>query len=236
MRIFIFFLLVYPTFIFGQITSGTITYGISYEFDAEMKNGLMASYVQEAMQNAQYATFKLEFNQEAMQFYPMENMEVDGKRMAFVFAFSLSEGVYYRTKDYSKNYHSIVMERVGRDYIIKIEERLEWELTSESKMINNYLCYRANATQVVDNGVGIFTFPIIAWYCPEIPFPYGPKSYGGLPGLILELQERNALFGVQKINLSSSEKKTIDVPKKGKIVTEEEFNNIIYEANKALED
>ena len=234
MKIFIFLLLVYSPFLFSQIMSGTVTYGISYEFDAEMKSGLMASYVQEAMQNAQYATFKLEFNQEAMQFYPMENMEVDGKRMGFVFAFSLSEGVYYRTKDYSKNYHSVVMERLGGDYIIKIEEKLEWELTSESKMINNYLCYRANATQVVDNGVGIFKFPIIAWYCPEIPFPYGPKSYGGLPGLILELQERNALFGVKTIKLSTTEKKTIAVPAKGKMVTEEEFGIVNEEFAKSM--
>lgn len=234
MKVFLFIFIVYPTFLFCQIKSGVVTYGISYEFDEEMKNGLMSSYVDEAIQNAQYVTFKLEFNQEAMRFYPSDYMKIDGKRMDFVLAFSAANGVYYRTRDFGKNYHSIVTKWLG-DFIIQYKGNPKWELTEETKMINDFLCYRANTTEVIENEAGVFTFPIIAWYCPQIPFPYGPKLYGGLPGLILELQERDALFGVQKIKLSDVESNIIDMPTKGKLITIEEFNKINFENSKSMQ-
>lgn len=235
MKIVVFFLLVFPAFLFSQIKSGTVTYGISYEFGEDMKNGLMASYVDLAIQNAKYVTFELEFNQEAMRFYPSDIMNVDGKKTDFVLAFSATNGLYYRTKDLIKNYHQTSTKWLG-DYIIKYKAGPEWELTEETKMINDFLCYRANATQVVENEAGVFKIPIIAWYCPQIPIPYGPKLYGGLPGLIIELQENDALFGVRTIKLSNTENKTIPVPTKGKVVTEEEFNKINLEYSKSMED
>lgn len=235
MKLLFFLFFLYPAFLFSQIKSGTVTYGISYEFDEDMKSGLMASYVDLAIQNAKYVTFELEFNQEAMRFYPSNSMNVDGMKVDFVLAFAVADGIYYRTKDFSMNYHNTSTRWLG-DFIIKCENKLQWELTNEKKYINEFLCFRANATQIVDNGAGVFKFPIIAWYCPEIPFPYGPKSYGGLPGLILELQERDALFGVQTIKLSTTEEKLIEVPTKGKMVTEEEFNTINKEYAKSMED
>ena len=73
-------------------------------------------------------------------------------------------------------------------------------------MIDSYLCYKATNVNIVDNGSGkIFRHPVIAWYCPALPYNYGPNWYSNLPGLILQLQVRNVVFGVKKIDLNSDE-------------------------------
>lgn len=235
MRKLLFLLCLLPIFSNSQIKSGTITYGVSLEFEDDLKKGMMSEYVEKATENAKYYTFNLDFNQEAMRFYAQENMTFDSGKNSFVLAFCSGFGVYYKNRNLNENYHEFSIEELG-DFILILNESQKWELTNESKMINNLLCYRANTEQLVNTDTGIFKFPIIAWYCPEIPLPYGPKEFGGLPGLILELQERNALFGVKKIELSSSKKIEIEKPIKGKLTTEAEFKKINVEHSKLMQN
>lgn len=92
----------------------------------------------------------------------------------------------------------------GNDLMVKEPLKSNWKLHDETKMIDNYLCYKATNVNVVDNRSGkIFNHPVIAWYCPKLPFNYGPNGYSNLPGLILELQVRNVVFGAKKIDLNS---------------------------------
>ena len=44
---------------------------------------------------------------------------------------------------------------------------------------------------------------VVAWFTPEIPIATGPSWYGGLPGLILEIVEKNNCFMYQNCNESS---------------------------------
>src|SRR5690606_33728451 len=67
------------------------------------------------------------------------------------------------------------------------------------KMINNRKCYKATTIYQVKYGKKEFTHPVVAWYSPELPFNFGPQGYGNLPGLILELQIRNATFTAYEI-------------------------------------
>jgi GLPGLI family protein len=76
-------------------------------------------------------------------------------------------------------------------------------LTNETKLIDNYLCYKATNIYKVTNDIKTFLHPVIAWYCPQIPYRYGPNGYSNLPGLILELQVRNVVFGAKVIKLDS---------------------------------
>ena len=73
------------------------------------------------------------------------------------------------------------------------------------------------------------TSKIIVWFTPEIPVSSGPAGYGGLPGLIVHLDKDD---GAVQISLSSIvmrdiEKGEIEEPKKGKEVTQEEFDEIV---------
>ncbi len=97
------------------------------------------------------------------------------------------------------------------EYIIIDSLQTKWDITSESKKIGNFKCYKAtqeitniSSQKNADGNVRIFKRTLIAWFSPEIPYPFGPAGYGGLPGLILELQDENKLFGLQKLESVSA--------------------------------
>lgn len=57
----------------------------------------------------------------------------------------------------------------------------DWELKPDTMTILNYLCYRA-----VCQWRGR---EYEAWYTPEIPIGEGPLKFGGLPGLIMKVED-----------------------------------------------
>lgn len=85
-----------------------------------------------------------------------------------------------------------------------------WKFTNETAMIDNYKCYKA--VFEFYNKLSGKTLLYNAWYTPEIPAGYGPIGFGGLPGLILQLEYKNATFNVEKIILNP---KNIEVPSIG---------------------
>lgn len=114
---------------------------------------------------------------------------------------------------------------LDKNMLIKEKSKEDWQFYNETKLIDNYLCYKATSINKVDNGAGkIFNHPVTAWYCPELPYSCGPNGYSNLPGLILEIQVRNVVYGIKKIDLNS----TLDFDSKFlnsvKTITVEELN------------
>lgn len=70
---------------------------------------------------------------------------------------------------------------------------------------------------------------VTAWFTPQIPVKTGPGEYGGLPGLILEMNIDRTTLLCSKIVLNPSEEITINPPAKGKEVSREEYNTIVGE-------
>ncbi|QNJ97918.1 GLPGLI family protein [Constantimarinum furrinae] len=70
---------------------------------------------------------------------------------------------------------------------------------------------------------------VTAWYTPMIPVKNGPGEYGGLPGLILEMNVYRTTVLCSKIVLNPKEGEKIEAPSKGKEVTQEEYNKIVKE-------
>ncbi len=56
-----------------------------------------------------------------------------------------------------------------------------WKLSDELQTINSFNCKKAEVTFKGRNW--------IAWYSTEIPFPYGPYKFTGLPGLIIKITD-----------------------------------------------
>jgi len=79
-----------------------------------------------------------------------------------------------------------------------------WKLIDETKVINTINCKKAEVTFKGRNW--------IAWYSPEIPFPYGPMKFSGLPGLIIKITDDKGDFDFEIL------KSVSDFKLKGKLV------------------
>ncbi len=209
----------------SQIKSGRIEYGlhISTFEGLEKTTAMKAAYVK-AMKNAPFLNFELLFNVSESSFSLTEGLGLDDDGVDYAKIFSSYKGMVYQDDVYS---YSEINGDPG-NYLVKKDKKIEWNLENETKEINGFVCYKATAVKKVVNSVGIFRFPIIAWYCPQIPLSFGPNGYGGLPGLILELQVRNILFGIKTINLQPDKKIVVPKRKAYKVVSEQEFEDLLF--------
>ncbi len=112
-----------------------------------------------------------------------------------------------------------------------------WKLLEEIKKIGEYTCHKAEVIIPVSDAERteyeeylkreakksqLFKMEepkpqtITAWYTPEIPVSFGPENYWGLPGLILELDEKNSITLCSKVTLSNKAKEKIKAPNKEK--------------------
>jgi GLPGLI family protein len=222
-KIFIFIFIFFTLKIFSQTESGKVNYGLVIGYDEKMSNDdILKGYLEQAKEGAKHVSFDLTFNKKESLFYVNESIE--NENISFAKAFASGNNIFYTHND-SVIKIKFVNNHIGK-FIVSYHDNTIWKLENESKYINNFLCYKATSEDIVINSKGTFKHPIVAWYCPSIPFNFGPKGHTGLPGLILELHVRNISWGATKIEISS-ENKIIEKPTKGKIITEEEFEKIL---------
>lgn len=175
-------------------------------------------------------SYVLQFNRTQSTFELQEFLRSDGKKFSDrAVVMGEGDGVFY--VDLSKKEIVHKREFYGEDYLVKDEDDIQWEITSERKKIGEFSCRKAIAKRQIeiigkDLKPKVMEVQEIAWFCPEIPFSFGPIGRNGLPGLILELEVRNIRYEFQTINFSHK-KVHISEPVKGKVVSGEEFEDII---------
>lgn len=77
---------------------------------------------------------------------------------------------------------------------------------------------------------------VTAWFTPQIPVKNGPAEFGGLPGLILELNIDRKTILCSKIVINPAETIEIKKPSKGKEVSRDEFNKIVKEKTEEMRE
>ncbi len=102
-----------------------------------------------------------------------------------------------------------------RYLIIDTIPKIKWVLYEEEKSVLSYTCKKATCTY---NNVAYF-----AWYTKEIPLPFGPGLFGGLPGLILELESTKSIIAATTITKENVE---IVQPDAGKKITRQKLDDI----------
>lgn len=164
-------------------------------------------------------------------------------------------GTFY--KNVKQKVYAVDREFMGKEFLIKDSlPKLEWKLEGETKQIGGYTCYKATAVKPVSksdfrnfrpkeekkddkkvekekstNFMDDLEMPkevaITAWYAPEIPVNQGPENYWGLPGLILEVSDGKTVILCSKIVLNPKEKAVIKEPTKGKVITQNEYDETV---------
>lgn len=90
---------------------------------------------------------------------------------------------------YSKKRDSIFTRTIGFEEVKILQEKrihISWKLHSETKTIGEFECNKASCTfRGRDYEV---------WYTPEIPVFYGPWKLHGLPGLVMEVKDKEGML------------------------------------------
>jgi GLPGLI family protein len=211
---------------YSQVLSGKVTYKIQLaDNGVDIKNSPDREFIEATREIANKQTATLKFNRTQSSFildqYLIADAEDSGLRK-FARSMAFIQTVLY---DYffDKTTNTAVQRKENGQLLEIANKKLEWEITVESKKIDNYLCYKAIYLNKFINrrGKGV-SVPITAWFAPSLPYSYGPKYFNGLPGLILELQDRETTFLASSISISNTEELKIDFPT-GKTIPKEEY-------------
>ena len=165
----------------------------------------------------------------------------------FILNFKNHESYYYKKPDLEQGRFNIGS-RAGStpyytnnasDSIIEMSrslgniavEPIDWEITGKTKKIGNYTCRQAKTTEKRYSRQGHYFYKdVVAWFTPEIPLNFGPKHYKGLPGLILQIEDKEYTLTTIKINLNpSKDVKIKGLERNSNVITQEESFNRIEE-------
>lgn len=229
---FLFVNLLFSFFGYCQLSNGIIEYRVILEIsNNKSKNVTTAKMIDEIEKKSNNLNFLLKISDDNKTSFCLEEKLKTGinegeeliKKLALLRI--CPYGYFY---DFT-NFNSILEATDGT--LIKNEiSKSNWQLINETKMIDKFLCFKAISTKTIINRNGEKkNIEIIAWYSPSIPLPYGPKDYFGLPGLILEIQERNFTLVASSITFSDKKVK-IDIPE-GNTITQEEYEHRVLSRN-----
>ena len=176
--------------------------------------------------------FSLIFNDSISIFYLEKKLFSDNRAASFVIR---NSSYYGRIKQQSNDYITEELQESFGKFLVSRPYQ-KWELHDETKMIGDYVCFKATTFYTVTNPKGkVFKHSFTAWYAPQLPYKFGPAGYGNLPGLIIELQGNRATYGVKKIQFyDETEDEKIKMPKikKLKLITEGKLEALAAEDEK----
>lgn len=211
--------------------------------------------IAERMKSSLEKTFILTFNQLESLYQEDAKLETPGQGSSMWSSMMNSNiGEQYKNVKTQKTLKE--QEFMGKQFLITDSlQKLDWKLGTETKIIGQYTCFKAIAIKKAD-GFDFSSFRSIpknnkqkdstnnshketedipneilvtAWYTPQIPINHGPGGYWGLPGLILEVNADRTTILCTKIILNPKEKKAIEVPSKGKVISQQAYDQVVKE-------
>lgn len=213
---------------FSQIDSIQVIYTSYYEVD---KNNVMNNELDKSFSHLSDSKTTLNFvlnatKNESYFFYSgiKNELEINSLKLALVLS-------GYFAPIYLDEKQSKILENhddpiLGKYVLSKKTKNYKWIITDEKKQIASFSCYKAYTDEVIINPKGEFTNRITVWFTNEIPFSYGPLGLTGLPGLILEMNKRNVVYGAKLIRFKELENFKIVKPEEEKAITEEKVKEM----------
>lgn len=214
---------------FAQITEGVIT----YEQKITMKNQKIVVNGQDMsnmMPKERIEQMQLFFSTDETLFKNAPGEEenvIEGGNGTMVFKMHRPQNELYVSLKEGKRADS--REFMGKKFLIKGEvTQMPWKVTGEMEEVAGYTCLKATMTDTTPEGEAR---NIVAWFTSDIPVSAGPGKYGTLPGMILKLDinDGSTVYTATKIEDRPLETGEISEPKRGKEVTEEEYEAIVKE-------
>ncbi|WP_445455684.1 GLPGLI family protein [Flavobacterium sp. HNIBRBA15423] len=174
----------YPTFKYKKIL-----------FDNYGNN--KTSYLKQVISSIPETEYELIIGDSVSRFSILEKNYTDGFNKGAI-KWGGGETFYYKKEE--NNYYVFKkVESFDGKFLVKDSiNDTKWDVTNEIKKIQNFTCYKAIAKKNV-YVVGldksgdkpalkkeVKTIEMIAWFCPEFPYSFGPDIFYGLPGIVFE--------------------------------------------------
>lgn len=207
--------------LYGQQTSGTITYNRNMSWVNVMsklpfmtKDEIERSKMSWGKNEGRSQAYLLTFNSKNSLYTHAEEEYASG--------YSRRVDDYLIIRDYENKTCHDQVDFLGKTYIVQEDTpRIKWKILNEIQEIAGYICMKAETYDPVRN------VKIQAWFTDEIPVYGGPEGFGGLPGMILYLvmNDDDVVIEATKVTLSD-EALELPIPKKmkGKQIKREELN------------
>lgn len=205
----------------------------------------LVKQLQEQMRKQSQQEYTLNFNRHESIYKKNESLAAPMPARGGI-TITMSDGSDVRYKNLKEQRFTNQTEVYGKQFLIKDSLKVQqWELLNETKNIGEYTCFKAQLktevktqTMTDDNGIESVMKEKIttAWYTPQIPVSNGPAEFYGLPGLILEINDGKLTLICSKIVINPEEIISIDEPRKGMKVTQQEFNGIMEKKSKEMMD
>jgi len=223
----------------AQVNQGQIIYLEETKLEINLENSDM-EHIKSMLPASRKKSMELLFNSSASIYKDYEHVNAnddhgdlhftseDGGMQVKIMTMR-GENEFY--KDLLENRTVEQREFMTKKFLIKDEiKNYDWKLTGENKTILGYVCQQAVWKDDSKE--------VTAWFAPQITVSSGPESFGKLPGLILEVNvdDGKKLITASEINLQEIDSKELHEPVKGKVVTREEFREIVTEKMKEMED
>lgn len=230
----IFLMLLISTILYSQEKQLNVIYKTTITNESIENNDKFKSTIFEGVDEAiKSLRFNLYTNNTLAIFSYEDKLYENKKTLRLARTFTGSEDFYINLND------TIQHKKIGflgKDYYVSFVNNLKWEITDETKKIDSLICLKAKTTIKKEAKNKFKTIDITAWFCPNIPFQSGPKNFNGLPGLIIELQEENVTFIVEKIEFISENFKDLTYKEYQNTITEFEFKEIVQKKLNDLTD
>lgn len=212
------------TIAMAQQTSGSIEYEIVMDIEKMMKF-LMPErasdvYSLPSQWKMRRSKAELKFSEAATLYSPIEEETNEPQ-----WGSDSHNNIFYCNKE--KNRMCNIIEIMGKKYIIEDSiPKIQWKVTNAMKEIAGHICMSAIYNDT------IMGREVTAWFALDMPLPYGPESYYGLPGMVLgiELYNGGQTYTAKKITMSNSQLK-IDKPKykkKSTIYSYADYQQTVY--------
>lgn len=233
----------YPIFA-QKSTSGLIFYRKSIELPVPKDNDLVYKNEVKSIYNSlNRMNYTLKFNKEASYFGLDIMMDSDLRKLSRK-AITKGKGKSDFYTNLKSNKSIQIVEKDGKTFLVETSKPV-FKLLNETKKIGGYTCYKATTSEI--NNMSKFNevfskfksnlvdkeIRVVAWYTKDIAVPFAPLNFFGLPGLVLELQYANTRYTAIKINMNNSNTK-ISAPTKGKIMSKEEYEEMLVEGIKNI--
>lgn len=229
------FLLVSPAF--GQGNQGLITFeqkiNLHRRIPAENED------LKSRMPEFQTTLHELLFKENESLFRPLEEEEdapMSGPgNGGMIMRFRRPETIIYRNHD--AEYQLAQRSLFEKKYLVEDTLRIApWKLGMESKEILGYPCLKATLETETKRDTQWIRTRVTAWFTQDIFSPFGPDTYGGLPGMILllDINEGETVYSATRID-PSADLGDLKAPVKGEKISGTQFKALMEERMKEFQ-